>query len=153
VKEFALISLIRRVLSAKTKGAAMEIVGNVGDEYLPIIQEIVARITFKRTLDQNSLYYKWVSEIAKQTGETELEVRRYVKLIIGCKILVDDDEDFKAFCQMALKPLSYAKCLEAMDYVSVSSLMNTKQMNRYMEQIERHYRGQGYSLTQPKEAA
>ena len=152
MKDFALSALINRVLSAKTKGEAATIAGDVGADYSDLVWKLVNRLTFKRTLNQSSLYYKWIAQISKHTGETELEVRRYVKLIIGCKILVEEDKEFEAFCKTALKPLPYEKCLQAMDYVAVSSLMTTKQMTKYMDMIERHYRAQGVQLVTPEAA-
>ena len=145
------IALIKRLLAAKTKKDAEDMRKDIGETYLPIFDAVLARISFRRTLDQNSLYHKWLSEIAVHQGETKEDIERQVKLSLGCKILCRDNPKFLDFCQMTLKRLNYATMLQSMDYINVSSVMTTKQMAEYMNEIERKYRMQGVPLTIPEE--
>ena len=125
---------------------------NVGADYSELFDRLVKRVSFKRTLDQNSLYWKWISEIARHNGDTKEEVERRLKLSHGCKILCRDNAKFLAFCQKTLKTLPYDEMLEAMDYLNVSSIMTTKQMNEYLNEIEATYRQRGVALTVPEAA-
>lgn len=151
MKDQGLAFALGRLLACSTETDAKEVLGSIGDDYRQICERVVSRLSFKRTLDQNRLYHVWVSEIAKYFGESKEEVARRLKLQEGCAILCRDDPKFLEFCQTIIKPLPHKKRLESMDYISVSSVMTTKQMLEYMDEIEKKYRLRGVPLTIPYE--
>jgi hypothetical protein len=110
-------------------------------------------LTFKegkvRTISQNALIHKWFGEIAKQTHSPIDEVKRECKLKQGCPILMADDPAFCAFLQH-LKNLTYEQKLEAMDYVSVTSAMTTKQLSQMGDAMRAKYLPQGIHMTDPE---
>jgi len=153
VKDFALISLIRRVLAAKTKGAAVEIVGNVGDEYSPIIQEILARLSFGRTKSQNSLLHQWFAEIAAQRGDcSALDVKGETHRDLGLHIRLRDPQ-FNWVWQRTGALLDYEKQPKILTsgVFDFSSAMSVKELSEYMDEISRFYEAKGVRLTHPDE--
>lgn len=145
--------ILRTILDSKTQKAAEAFIeADVGKEYTPFAREVLARIRFKRTVDQNSLIYKWYSEIGKQMGETTDEVRCRAKLDIGCVILCRDDPVFDGFFKMTIEPLTRKRQLKAMRYISMTSVMNTKQATEYLDTFERIHRAEGYQLSVPEAA-
>lgn len=145
--------VVRRLLDAKTRKAADAIINeHVGDDYLKISRELRDRIDFHRTKNQNSLYYQWLKEIAAQTGQTELEVRRYCKYQFGLPILFRNMPEQASTLRNHLGKASYEEKLKLMDLFAVSSLMNTTEFTEYMERIEHHFRPIGVQLSQPEES-
>jgi hypothetical protein len=102
-----------------------------------------------RTLSQNALLHKWFGEIAKQTHESADQVKRECKFYQGCPILMADDPAFVAFIQN-LSHLTVEKKIAAMDFVSVTSVMNTKQIGKMSDAVWRKYVPQGIHLTDPE---
>lgn len=105
-----------------------------------------------RTLSQNALLHKWFGEIAKQTHETADQVKRECKFYQGCPILMADDPQFVAFLSN-LKNLTVEEKIAAMDYISVTSVMTTKQLSAMCDAVEAKYLPQGVRLTQPEAKA
>jgi len=155
MKDFALISLIRRVLAAKTKGAAVEIVGNVGDEYSPIIGEIFERLIFsdKRSLSQNALLHVWYGQIAKHYGDrSALDVKGEVHRDLGLHIRLRDPQ-FNWVWQRTGALLDFEKQAKilASGVFDFSSAMSVKELSEYMDEISRFYEAKGVRLTHPDE--
>lgn len=149
-----LYHVIRNILDSKTKTAARGFLDQLGRDYLPIAQELLDRLTFKRTGDQNSLIYKWYSEVGNATGETPNEVRMRAKLDIGTVILCRDDPDYLDACKAAMTHLGREDRLKrVMPYWPVTSLMNTKQATEYLDTFERVHRAQGIDLSTPERDA
>jgi hypothetical protein len=105
-----------------------------------------------RTLSQNALLHKWFGEIAKQTHSTADQVKRECKFYQGCPILMADDPQFVAFLSN-LKNLTVEEKIAAMDYISVTSVMTTKQLSAMCDAVEAKYLPQGVRLTQPEAKA
>lgn len=104
-----------------------------------------------RSLDQNALSHKWFAEIAGHFGDrTPHDVRLEMKLTKGVPILREND-DFREFYDKALKPLPYDMKLRAMEYVPVTSIMTTKEMTRFLDEVFRHWSEQGVKLTIPED--
>lgn len=101
-----------------------------------------------RTLSQNALIHKWFGEIAKQTHSTADQVKRECKLYQGCPILMADDPDFVGFIRN-LSHLTVEQKIAAMDYVSVTSVMNAKQLSKFADAVQAKYLPQGVRLTDP----
>ena len=96
-----------------------------------------------RSLEQNSLSHAWYEQISRQLHEYTAEgVKCECKLRFGVPILRADDADFATWYDSAMKPiLTYEQKIESMRYLPVTSLMNTAQLSRYLEQIQQEYAG------------
>ena len=150
MKDAGFIEIVKRLLVQKTRKQALEVVSNVGDEYRDLSERLANRIEYKRTTDQNALYWEWVSEVSKHQGETKEETHREAKLSIGCPILFRDNEKFAAFYRRIIAPLDRELRLEAMDFVDVSSVMTTRQFTEFMGEFEKKWRMRGARLTMPE---
>jgi hypothetical protein len=103
-----------------------------------------------RTSQQNKLMWLWASEAADQRGDVTADyVQREWKLNHGIPILCDDSEEYRSFCTLTLKRLSYEERVEAMRFTPVTSEMKVKQMVKFMDEVERECVGQGIKLTAP----
>lgn len=103
-----------------------------------------------RSAQQNKLQWLWASEVEQQAQqETSDEVQRRWKLDHGIPILCESSEDYRSFCRLTLKPLSYEDRKKAMKFVPVTSEMNVKQMVRFLDAVERECLEQGIVLTAP----
>lgn len=104
-----------------------------------------------RSLDQNALHWKWAGEAAHQLGDrTADELQREWKLTIGVPILRSEDDDFRAFYDLALKPRTYEEKLAAMRYVPVTSVMTVPQFSQFLDEIWRKCQENGIALTLPE---
>ena len=110
-----------------------------------------------RSTLQNKLQRKWVSEIAEQmpgSFESAEHVRGHCKLHYGVPILREDNEAFRVKYDRILKPLAYEEKIQLMmEPISlpVTSIMNTKQKKRYLDEIWRAFSEQGVILTDPEQ--
>lgn len=106
-----------------------------------------------RSAEQNRLQFKWATEVAQQCGDRSIdEIREDWKLRHGVPILRRDLEQFRDIYDEILKPRSYEEKLKAMKYISVSSIMTVKQMQEYLDAIQREALQQGFLLTEPEAA-
>jgi len=105
------------------------------------------KITEKRTLDQNALAHKWFGIIAKEQGDTPLNIKNYCKLHYAVPILRAEDPVFNGFFKACIKDLTYEQQLKSMPYISVTSRMSTKQLRRCLDHIQKVYAEQGIILT------
>lgn len=95
-----------------------------------------------RTLAQNSLSHAWYSQVAKEEGEyTEGEIKCLCKFYFGLPILRGDDVHFNHVMMQTIDPLAYEAKIMAMNLLPVTSLMNTEQLGRYLEAVQKHYSG------------
>ena len=104
-----------------------------------------------RSLAQNRLSFKWYSELGKHSGNGSKHERNYCKFTYGCEILARDDEQFAAFFENLINSYDYEACVDAMDFIQVTSLFNVKQFTEYLECIERYAGENGWILTHPVE--
>ena len=118
-------------------------------EGMPIPFTLTVKEGKVRTLSQNALLHKWFGEIAKQTHDTADQVKRECKFYQGCPILMADDPQFVAFLSN-LKNLTVEEKIAAMDYISVTSVMTTKQLSAMCDAVEAKYLPQGVRLTRPE---
>ncbi len=94
----------------------------------------------RRSIDQNSISHKWYAQIAMDTGEMSAhEVRRFCKLHFGVPILRAESTRFRESYDLVIKPMEYPMKLVAMEIFPVTRLMKTKQMTRYLKDIQKHY--------------
>lgn len=103
-----------------------------------------------RTKEQNRLQFLWAREAAEQRGDrTPEEQRNEWKLRFGVPIMREDSPEFRDTYDRLIKPLTYEQKIEAMDLISVTSLMKVRQMVRYLDAIERECAEEGVKLTAP----
>ncbi len=102
-----------------------------------------------RTTEQNAMLHELIHEIVQQKGdETEVEVKRYIKLHIGVPILRASDPDFgQKYDDVIKNNLNYEQKLEAMDLLPVTSRMNKEQFARLIDQTIIHFQQQGIELS------
>jgi hypothetical protein len=107
----------------------------------------------RRTLSQNALIHKWFGEIAVQTGESETDVKRHCKGYYGVPILCAHDPEFADFWREVKRAVpDPEKRLKALDFVSVTSAMTTKQLSQFAETMMKEYAERGIVLTDPERA-
>lgn len=110
------------------------------------------RITIRtgrdRTLDQNSVTHCWYEQVSNELREdSPLGVKRFCKLHFGVPILRAEDAEFREMYDAAIKAsLSYEQKLKAMDFIDVTSIMSTKQLTAYMDEMRDHYDKRGVKL-------
>lgn len=102
-----------------------------------------------RSNEQNKLMWLWASEAGEQLGETSDEIQRRWKLNHGIPVLCEDSPEYRQFCTLTLKRLSYADRVEAMRFVPVTSEMKVRQMVRFLDAIWRECSEMKIKLTDP----
>lgn len=114
---------------------------------------ISAKFGKGRTVNQNSLSHRWYEQVSLELREDDARgVKRYCKLHFGVPILRAEDDDFREAYDGSIKSsLTYEQKLVAMDMLSVTSLMTTKQISQYMQDVQDHYRERGVQLEFPKD--
>jgi len=110
----------------------------------------------KRSLEQNSLQYKWYGEVAQQKGdETENDVKAYCKLHFGVPILRSENDDFREkYNRLILHKFTYEEKLALMVEpvnLPVTSIMKVNQHARYLDSVLMHWLGKGFKLTLPED--
>jgi hypothetical protein len=104
-----------------------------------------------RSHAQNRLMWEWAGQFASALGDRAAdEVQKEWKLTIGVPILRAENDAFRLFYDKALKSLTYAEKLAAMEYVPVTSQMTVPQMRAFMDAIQRQGAEQGVILTDPE---
>ena len=106
-----------------------------------------------RSTAQNRLAQRWFTDIATQLGDqTHEDVRAECKLHFGVPILRAENEAFRLSYDRVIKALPYEEKLAAIKAfdLPVTRLMNVKQMTAFMDEMQRHWSGQGVRLTDPE---
>lgn len=107
-----------------------------------------------RSIEQNKLLFKWLTEAAEQLQDETIEQKRgYCKLHFGVPIM-RENEVFRESYDRVIRPLPYEQKIEIMMIpidLPVTRLMTTKQMKDYMDQVYIYYSGLGVRLTNPDE--
>ena len=99
---------------------------------------------------QNRLAQRWFTDISAQLGDqTHEDVRSECKLRFGVPILRAENEAFRASYDRVMKHLPYEQKLDAIKAfdLPVTRLMTVKQMTAFMDEMQRHWSGQGVRLT------
>lgn len=111
-------------------------------------------VKIKRSISQNSLQHKWLTELAAQGDMTYEEYRGYCKLHFGVPILRRDWDWYREIYDEKIKHLPYEKKILMMMTpidAAVTRDMSKKQMDEYLTKMQQHFVGQGFVLTEPKE--
>tara|TARA_R110000822_G_scaffold281251_2_gene402951 strand:+ start:43 stop:480 length:438 start_codon:yes stop_codon:yes gene_type:complete len=108
----------------------------------------------KRSLEQNKLQRKWMTEIAEQSeGHTPEDLRAFCKLTIGVPILRAENEIFREKYDRIVRPLSYEERIEVMAVpldIPVTRIMTTKQKTAYLDAVYKFFTERGIVLTVPE---
>lgn len=105
-----------------------------------------------RTLRQNALSFAWYEQLARELPEDDEEGwRRFCKLHCGVPILRRDDEDFRTSYDASIKGMAYESKLKAMRILPVTSLMTTRQLGEYLEEVKALFLARGVLLEFPEE--
>jgi hypothetical protein len=153
MNDAGLVHVVRRLLSAKTTAEAKAFIETLGDDYAGIASELLNRLTFARTMNQNALLHKWFGQIAKQQDETASAVKGYCHRHFGLPIRLRNPQ-FAWVWKHSGESLNYEQqcSLLASGVLRISSGMTTKELSEYMDEIEQHYRPKGVHLVQPDDA-
>lgn len=139
--------------AAQTPHDLARIIARMKGYTLPI--QVAIREGVDRTHAQNALAHKWYKEAANWLGDQEpWQVKAECKLNIGIRMLVVESDDFREQWTRLIKDrFTYEEKLEFMveptDY-PVTRIMTTKQMTRYMKEVQAKYAAQGVPLTDPE---
>lgn len=133
------------------------------DDIEPLSRLIGARTKYPLTVTvtqganrgdkQNRLSQRWFTDVARQLGDqTHEDVRAYCKLHFGVPILRAENEAFRQSYDTTMKHLPYEDKLAAIKAfeLPVTRLMTVKQMTAFMEEMQRHWSGMGFRLTDPE---
>jgi len=105
----------------------------------------------KRSSAQNATSHAWYGQIAAWNRDQSItEAKAECKLLYGKPILCRDNSDWMEKWEPLYGPLSYGKQLVLFECIPVTSVMTTKQMNEYMNNVQQVYRSQGVPLIDPE---
>jgi hypothetical protein len=114
----------------------------------------------KRTISQNSLSHQWYGQVAAETGEyTPGEIKCLCKLHVGLPIIRATPEGERGksvkrvceFCDTYLDYKTYEEKVFSMEFLPVTSLMNTKQLSEYLTGVQYNYARRGVILFFPED--
>lgn len=143
------------LISAEHKYRAMRVI-----EALPmdVLHEVVIREHKKdRSKDQNSLYWKWLTVIGNELGESKEAVHEDMKGMFLCNIYERDNPDYAEMLQtlravyregMRDESLSLHKKIIALTSTTTATV---SQMSEYMACIEHHAASLAIRLPFPEE--
>ena len=148
MKDSGAYFIVRRLLDAKTKGKAQEIVDQAGREYKSMARELRDRLTFPRTTNQNALLHKWYGQIAKHEGDRSAkDVKGECHHKWALDIRLRDDQFAWVWERTgALLPYEKQCSLLASETLGISSRMSTAELNEYLSEIENHFAPMGVHL-------
>ena len=131
---------------------ATEAIGNILLQGKACTVDIAEGERKKRSSPANALQAVWITEVAEWQGHTEKYVRNYVKAELALPILLEDEEsEIGKKIKYTLNKIGYdlmspSQRIEVMDMFKVTSILSTKQHNRFREQMQRHYSDAGLNL-------
>ena len=110
----------------------------------------------KRSLAQNRLYWKWVSQWAQHTGDSEQRAHHIFKYKFLVTIFYQDDAQYAAMCDSVkvLKGIDrghYDKIAAHVIRQTSTTDASVKQMTEYLDRIERYCYANDFTLTVPDE--
>ena len=115
----------------------------------------------KRSIPANNIYYAWFPAISDHTGNTLIEIRNIIKYEFGLPIVLADKDIgealHKSLNRNGFFDLSYREIVGyhddngkwvhgEMEWLQISSLMNTKQHNQMRDNILHHYQTMGVNI-------
>jgi hypothetical protein len=107
----------------------------------------------KRTSAQNRTIHKWYKEVADAApDQTFYHVKAQCNMKFGVPILRRDDAEWCETFDDILRPLGYAKALEAIERLDIpfTRRMTVSQLSEYMDAMQEHFAHLGVRLTDPE---
>lgn len=105
-----------------------------------------------RSNKQNRLSHLLYSEISRQgQDDSFIRVKSLCKYHLGLPIIVRDEPELTHRFKLVLEPLTYEERIEAMQLLSLTSLLSMKQKAEYITAIYELYEPQGYRLPRPED--
>ena len=105
-----------------------------------------------RTNEQNRLQHKWYQEAAEQIGEYDTgEYKSRCKLRFGVPILRATNDGFNDMWERRAENLPHEEKVEMMEFINVTSLMNTKEKGQYLTAVQKFFLQRGVQLTDPED--
>ena len=105
-----------------------------------------------RSILQNKLQRKWLTEAEQQGDCTAEEYRAYCKLHYGVAIMKFESPEWAEKYDRIVKPMDYKTKLELMaepfDF-PVTRCLSTKGAKKYLDQMYDYFTGKGFTLTDP----
>lgn len=142
-------TITRTIRSKADADSLVSFIGNTS-EYPYTVK--ITKGEEKRSSQQNRLQHQWFNDATTQGDLTASEYRAYCKLMFGCKILYEQDEEFREAYNRVLRGLTYEQQLACMVPpldLPVTSRMSVKQKSQYLDMMWQHFRGLGFILTDP----
>jgi len=129
-------------------------------ESLPLdpVHEVIIREHKKdRSLDQNALYWQWLTIIGGELGESKETAHERYKDIYLVHIYERDDPDYAEMIQSLREVWKHGMKDQAIDLrkkivaLTSTTTANVKQMSEYMTEIERSAADLGIRLPHPED--
>lgn len=150
-KEFSTV-----VYDERSKARAIHIIKNMKVVEGVPVEVIVKPYKSTRSKDQNALYWKWVTLMADDLGNTKDELHEELKRMFLVPIIEREDEGFadtmkhlRAAYKDGHTELTQALHLKFVMQLSTSAL-NVNQMTEYLESVLNHAQGLDISLPLPE---
>lgn len=114
---------------------------------------VTVKVGTDRSLDANAVTHVWYGQIAREQGDTTAaKVKAFCKLHYGVPMMRAEDADFREMYDRLIRGrYTYEEKLEVMEFMPVTSLMTTDQMNRYRDAMREEYAKRGIVLEYKKE--
>lgn len=119
------------------------------DDPAVVMEVIIRPYKADRTLAQNALLHVWCKEIADDQGMLPEEAKRFCKLRYGIPLLLADPafERFARTYYAAIEPLPYDQQLAAMEFINVTSLMDTATFAHCLTDMQKDWANHGLVLS------
>lgn len=124
---------------------------------LPVMEVIIREHKKDRSADQNALYWKWLSIIGNELGESKEAVHERYKDAYLVQIYERDDPDYAEMINslrtvwkqgMKTEAVQLRKRIVALTSTTTATV---KQMSEYMTEIERHAATLAIQLPHPED--
>lgn len=121
-----------------------------------VLEVVIRPEQRKRSLAQNRLYWKWVSQWAEHTGDSEQRAHHIFKYKFLVTIFYRDDSQYAAMCDSVkvLKGIDrghYDKIAAHVIRQTSTTDASVKQMTEYLDRVERYCYANDFILTTPQE--
>lgn len=105
----------------------------------------------KRSLPANAVTHVWYPVIAEYIGSDAKTVKARCKIDFGIPILLNSNNEYRVVLSYILEKtdfwkMTYEQQEKMIQGIAVTSKMNTKECNRYRDNIQSYYNQHGLSL-------
>jgi len=142
------------------RSALSEFLAQHGDRTMTV--NITDGMPKKRGLTANGLQAVWIKTVAAEQGDSEYNVRLFVKTELALPVMrydveTDSERDRALKINYILRKIGYDLLLDyqrlsAMESFNVTSVLSPRQHKVFRDQMHRHYLQEGIVLASLKEA-